>query len=86
MGVFSSCQTCGLNRAGAMAAPVCYPCRENDSRRRYCIAFPEGSALRLFLAADDEDSVNTCIRKLAAQGQHAVTLAWSSEQRCYLGG
>lgn len=84
MDYFSACDTCDLNRAGAMAAPVCYPCRENDSRRRFCIAFAEGSELRLFLAADDEESVNNCVRKLAAQGQPAVTLIWSQEQRCYL--
>lgn len=83
MATSSSCQACGLSRAGALATQVCYPCRENHSRRRFCIAFNDAGGLRPFLAADDEEVMRNCSLRLTAQGHDFVTMEWNSERDCY---
>lgn len=83
MKTVNACQSCSLRQAGAIASLVCYPCRERDQHSHYCIAIEDEGRLHPCLASEDEGSVRHYLTKLAAEGQRAVTLTWSSELHCY---
>lgn len=80
MGCAEFCQVCDFNHPRLEASPFCTSCRDGIERRKFCIAFPELDALKPFLAADDENSMRVCSRRLSEQGHTCVMLAWSDDR------
>ncbi|HEY0720216.1 MAG TPA: hypothetical protein VGE50_03070 [Gammaproteobacteria bacterium] len=77
------CRICSLNHPGSESSPFCSTCRDNEKRRRYCLAFAEHETLTPFLAADDIKSMRGCSRRLADRGHSCVVLEWSDELAHY---